>query len=123
VNVEVISFSCGHFVRAGRMLYYLSTTWQTERNFTADGLNKAKQPDRDRRNKHVFMFCCPCISIYSFKERSTWCTIYVYLQYILSNTSTYLGRIYSPSSGCTPYGYNIWYLLLYPYGVPPDDGL
>ena len=40
----------------GETLYCLSTTWQTERNFTADRLNKAKQPDRDRRNKNFFFF-------------------------------------------------------------------
>jgi len=38
-----------------------------------------------------FMFCWPCISIYSFKEKPTWCTIY--LQYISSNTSTCFGCI------------------------------
>ena len=27
--------------------------------------------------------------------------------------STYFGRIYSPSSGGTPYGYNNWYLLFF----------
>jgi len=32
------------------------------------------------------------------------CTLY--LQYISSNTSTCFGRIYSPPSGGTPYGYN-----------------
>jgi len=67
------------------------------------------------------------------------------------STSTRFERIYSPSSGGTPYIYNNWYLLfllvdccprwvpnqdnrqstkkhntyqlLYIYGVPPDDGL
>ena len=29
------------------------------------------------------------------------------------NTSTCFGRIYSPSSGGTPYGYNSWYLLFF----------
>jgi len=68
-----------------------------------------------------FMFCWPCILIYSFKNKSTWCTIY--LKHISSNTSTCFRHIYSPSSGGTPYGYNNWYLfffldvcLLYPYG-------
>jgi len=56
------------------------------------------------------MFCWPCISIYSFKEKPTWCTIY--LQYILSNISTCFRCIYSSSSGGTPYGYN-WYLLFF----------
>ena len=41
-------------------------------------------------NLTVFMFCRPCTSIYSFKEKPTWCTIY--LQYISSNTSTRFGR-------------------------------
>jgi len=36
-----------------------------------------------------------------------------YLQYILLNTSTCFGRVYSPSSGGTPYGYNNWYLLFF----------
>jgi hypothetical protein len=52
----------------------------------------------------------------------------------------YMFRAYRPTSGDTPYGYNNWYLLffsdnrqsskknnkyqlLYPYGVPPDDGI
>jgi hypothetical protein len=56
-----------------------------------------------------FMFCWPCISIYSFKEKPTWSTIY--LQHISSNTSTCFRRIYSPSSGGTPCKYNSWYLL------------
>jgi len=68
-----------------------------------------------------FMFCWLYISIYSFKGKPTRRTIY--LQYISSNTSTCFGRIYSPSSGGTPYGYNSKYQLFYPYGVPPDDGL
>jgi len=57
VNVEVISFSCGHFLRAGGMLYCLSRAWQSERKFTADRPNKGKQSDRDRRNKHFFFLC------------------------------------------------------------------
>ena len=48
-------------------------------------------------------------NMYSYKEKPTWYTIY--LQYITSNTSTCFRRIYSPSSGGTPYGYNNWYLL------------
>ena len=48
-----------------------------------------------------------------FKERPTWCTIY--LQYILPNTCTCFGRIYSPSSGGKPYGYNSWCLLFLLY--------
>jgi len=48
---------------------------------------------------YSFTFCWPCISIYSFKEKPTLCTIY--LQYISLNTSTCFGRIYSPSSGGT----------------------
>jgi hypothetical protein len=106
VNVEVISFSCGHFLRAGGMLYYLSTTWQTERNFTAYRPNKEKQPDRD----FIFTFCWPRIWIYSFKGRPTWCTIY--LQYISSNTSTRFGRNYSPSSGGTTVGIQQLALIL-----------
>ena len=74
-----------------------------------------------KKDLHNFMLCLPCISIYSNKETPTWCTIY--LQYISSSTSTCFGRIYSSSSGGTPYGYNNKYQLLYPYGVPPDDGL
>jgi len=46
-----------------------------------------------------FFFCWLCISIYLFKEKPTWCTIY--LQYISSNTSTCFGRIYSSSLGGT----------------------
>jgi len=30
-----------------------------------------------------------------------------------SNTSTRFGRIYSLSSGGTPYGYNNWYLMFF----------
>jgi len=44
----------------------------------------------------------------SFEEKPTWCKIY--LQCISSHTSTCFGRIYSSSSGGTPYGYNNWYL-------------
>jgi len=44
----------------------------------------------------------------SFEKKPTWCTIY--LQYISSNTSICFGRIYSPSSGGTPYEYNNCYL-------------
>ena len=58
-------------------------------------------------------------SYFLFKEKPILCTIY--LQYISSNTSTCFGRIYSPSSGGTPYGHNNKYQLFYPYGVPPDD--
>jgi len=47
----------------------------------------------------------------SFKEKPTWCTIH--LQYISSSTSTCFGRIYGPSSGGTPYGYNNCYLLFF----------
>jgi len=55
----------------------------------------------DENGNMNIMFCWPCISIYSFlkKKKPTWCTIY--LQYILSNTSTCFRRIYSPSSGGT----------------------
>jgi hypothetical protein len=58
-----------------------------------------------------FLFCWPCIPIYSFKGKRTWCTIY--LQYISSNTCTCFGHICSPSSGGTPYDYNNWYLLFF----------
>jgi len=51
------------------------------------------------------------VSVYSFKEKPICCTIY--LQYISSHTSTGFWRIYSPSSGGTPYGYNNWYLLFF----------
>jgi len=67
-----------------------------------------------------FMFCWPCTSIYSLKEKPTWCT--TYLQYISSNTSTCFGFIYSPSSGATSYGYNNRFLLFHPYNVLLYDG-
>ena len=41
----------------------------------------------------------------SFKKILTLCIIY--LQYILSNTSTCFEHVYSPSTGGKPYGYNI----------------
>ena len=99
----------------------------------------------------IFLKCSDQITFLSFKEKPTWCTIY--LQYIPLNTATSFGHIYSPSSGGTSYGHNSWYLLffldgcllswlvhsiqdnrqssvknskyqlLFTYDVPPDDRL
>jgi len=37
----------------------------------------------------------------------------IYLQYISSKNSTCFNRIYSPSSGGTPYWFSNWYLLFF----------
>ena len=95
-----------------------------------------------------FPFCCPYVSIHSCKENQldALFTLSIFRQ----SVSTCFGRIYSPSSGGTPYIYNNWHFLfflvdcllswlgtqpgqqstkkhntyqLYIYSTPPDDGL
>ena len=101
----------GRFVRQIKVTALNTGLWNWKLNLVAyksRGLICAVQT----LNKPLdFMFCLPWISIFSFKEKPNWCKIYP--QYISSDTSTCFGRIYSPSSGGTPYGYSNWYLLIF----------
>jgi hypothetical protein len=59
---------------------------------------KYRLPTHQPNIIYYFMFCWLSISIWSSKEKPIWCTIY---SHYISSTSTYFGRIYGPSSGCT----------------------
>jgi hypothetical protein len=49
---------------------------------------------------YIYIYICVCVCV---------CVCVC----ISSNTSTFFGRIYSPSLGGTPCGHNNWYLLLF----------
>jgi hypothetical protein len=95
-------------------------------------------PDFTEVTEIFFMFCWPCISIDPCNDNQ------LDAPFILSlfrhSTSTFFGRICSPSSGGVLYIYSNWYMLcfsvdglfhsnpsnrplFYIYIIPPDDGL
>ena len=89
----------GRFVGQMKVTALNTYIWNWKSNLVvckARGLLNAVQPPS---NTLHFRYRWPCISIYSYKDIPTCCTIY--LQYISSNTSTCFGRIYTQSTGGT----------------------
>ena len=100
--LSVYRHAAGEKVQSAVATLLLSTAWASTEcccdTTTVDSLGKYRVLLRHYYCRQLgkanfygnFMYCWPCISIYSCKENPTWCT--TYSKYI-SSTSTCFGRI------------------------------